>query len=74
MRPVISIFSERASAPAAASSPRIRIGLQEDARVFVATHHCSISERPPVESSQVDKPQIRDVIADYVDAVVARAT
>jgi hypothetical protein len=73
MRPVISIFSERASAPSATAPPRIRIGLQEDARIFVAAHHCSIPERPPVDSSQMDKPQIRAVIADYVDAVVARS-
>ena len=73
MRPVISIFSERASMPSAALPPRIRIGLQEDARIFVAAHHCTIPERPPVDSSQMDKPQIRAVIADYVDVVVARS-
>ena len=74
MRPVISIFSEPTSVAPAASAPRIRIGLQEDARVFVAAHHCKIPERASVMSSEMDKPQIRAVIADYVDAAVARAT
>jgi hypothetical protein len=74
MRPVISIFSETGPAPAAASPARIRIGMQEDARIFVAAHHCTIPERPAVASSQMDKPQIRDVIADYVDTAVAHTT
>ena len=74
MRPVISIYSEPISVTPGTSAPRIRIGLQEDARIFVAAHHCKIPERPSVVSSQMDKPQIRAVIADYVDAAVARAT
>lgn len=85
MRPILSIFAEAPhdSKPAAATKntggaqaatlPHIQIGLQADGRLFVTARHCRIPQRPALPPAQVDKAQIRSIIADYVDAIIPAA-
>ncbi len=87
MRPVISINAALSEQEAAAQAarlglpallrpkpmPLIQIGLEADASVFVAAHHCLMPQHPPLPSSQLDKVRIRVIVADFVDAVIASA-
>jgi hypothetical protein len=86
MRPVIKISSTWSPTPQgnpaldsalrkavldrAARPPAIQIGLGTDASIFVAAQYCSMPRKTPIPSSQIDKAQIRAIIADYVDAII----